>query len=247
MTQPVFDKLDVAPAYRVVAEAIERKILVGRLSVGDRLPSEFELAKQFGVHRSTVREGIRLLEQSGLVARVGRTTLEVTLPPFQDVGSQASRALSMHQVTFRELWEASMLTEPAVAEMACGKMTDDEIAALEANCEAMANAADDLDRFVKLDTEFHDLIAQATGNKVLTLMREPISVLFLPAGQNILPRLKTYGRVIDAHRHIVNALKAKDTVVARDWMARHMADFRRAYERTGLDLDKPMPKMNAVG
>lgn len=244
--QPVFDKLDVPPAYRVVAEAIERNILVGRLKIGDRLPSEFELAKQFGVHRSTVREGIRLLEQSGLVARVGRTTLEVTLPPFQEIGSRTSRALSMHQVTFRELWEASMLTEPAVAEMACAKMSDDDIAALEANCDAMAASVDDLDRFVKLDTEFHDLIAQATRNKVLTLMREPISLLFLPAGQNILPRLKTHDRVIEAHRHIIKALKARETSVAREWMARHMADFKRAYERTGLDLDKPMPKSDAA-
>lgn len=244
--QPVFDKLDVPPAYRVVAEAIERNILVGRLKIGDRLPSEFELAKQFGVHRSTVREGIRLLEQSGLVARVGRTTLEVTLPPFQEIGSRTSRALSMHQVTFRELWEASMLTEPAAAESACMRMSEDDIAALEANCDAMAAAVDDLDRFVKLDTEFHDLIAQATGNKVLTLMREPISVLFLPAGQNILPRLKTYDRVVEAHRHILAALKRRDATVAREWMARHMADFKRAYERTGLDLDKPMPKSDAA-
>ncbi len=93
--QPVFEKLDVLPAYRVVAEAIENNIVLGRLKVGDRLPSETELASQFGVHRSTVREGIRLLEESGLVARVGRTTLEVTLPHFQDLGTRASRALTM--------------------------------------------------------------------------------------------------------------------------------------------------------
>jgi len=240
--QPVFDKLDVPPAYRVVAEAVERNILVGRLKIGDKLPSEFELAKQFGVHRSTVREGIRLLEQSGLVSRVGRTTLEVTLPPFQEIGSRASRALSMHQVTFRELWEASMLTEPAAAEMACARMSDDDIATLERNCDAMAAATEDLDRFVGLDTEFHDLIAQATGNKVLKLMREPISVLFLPAGQNILPRLKTHHRLVEAHRHIIDALKRRDATVAREWMARHMADFKRAYERTGLDLDAPLQK-----
>jgi len=244
--QPVFDKLDVAPAYRVVAEAIERNISSGRLKVGERLPSEFELARQFGVHRSTVREGIRLLEQSGLVARVGRSTLEVVLPQFDTIGNSTSRALTMHQVTFQELWEASMLTEPAAAEMACPKITPEEIAALEQNCDALEAAVGDLKQFIKLDTEFHNLIAQATRNKVLVLMREPVSVLFLPAGENILPRLKTHGRLIEAHRKIIEALKAGDASLAREWMARHMADFRRAYERTGLDLERPMQMANGL-
>ncbi len=236
----MFDKLTVNPAYRVVAEAIERNILTGRLKPGDRLPSEIELSKQFGVHRSTVREGIRLLEQSGLVSRFGRTALEVTLPHFQDLATRASRALSMHDVSFRELWDASMLTEPAAAEMAADHITPEEIAALRANLDAMASSAPETDEFVRLDTEFHDLIARAARNKVLTMMREPVSMLFLPAGRLILPRLKTHHRVVTAHEEILKALSARDKPRVREWMHRHMADFRRAYERTGLDLDGPM-------
>ena len=92
MAEVLFGKLTLNPAYRVVADAIEQNILSGRMKVGDRLPSEIQLAKQFGVHRSTVREGLRLLEESGLVARVGRMTLEVTLPHFQQLATRASRA-----------------------------------------------------------------------------------------------------------------------------------------------------------
>ncbi|MGF7159783.1 DNA-binding FadR family transcriptional regulator [Rhodoligotrophos appendicifer] len=240
MADPMFDKLTVNPAYRVVAEAIERNILMGRLKTGDRLPSEMELAKQFGVHRSTVREGIRLLEQSGLVSRFGRTTLEVTLPHFQDLASRASRALSMHKVSFQELWEASMLTEPAAAEMAVDNVTEDEFARLNENVRAMADSAPDTDEFVRLDTEFHDLLAMAAGNKVIAMMREPVSLLFLPAGRIILPRLKTYDRVVKAHEEILAAIGARDKARVREWMHRHMSDFRRAYVRTGLDLDQPM-------
>lgn len=228
------------PAYRVVAEAIERNILTGKLKAGDRLPSEIELAKQFGVHRSTVREGIRLLEQSGLVSRFGRTTLEVTLPRFQDLATRASRALSMHEVSFHDLWEASMLTEPAAAEMAVDRIEEEEIDALRTNVEAMAAAAPDTDEFVRLDTEFHDLLAIASRNKVLIMMREPVSLLFMPAGRIILPRLKTYDRVIRAHEEILRGIVDRDSTRVRQWMDRHMSDFRRAYDRTGLDMDAPL-------
>jgi DNA-binding FadR family transcriptional regulator len=236
----VFEKLTLNPAYRVVAEAIEANILQGKLKIGDRLPSELTLAKQFGVHRSTVREGLRLLEQSGLVARVGRTTLEVLLPHFKDLATRASRALAMHQVTFQELWDVSMLTEPNAAAAAATHIEAAEIEQLDENIAAMAGAVDDTDRFVRLDIEFHNIIVEASRNRVLALVREPISYLFLPAGQLILPRLKTYERVIRAHREIRNALARGDREGVQQWMTRHMADFRRAYLKTGLDPEQPL-------
>ena len=240
VSEKLFEKLTVNPAYRVVAEAIERSILTGKLKQGDRLPSELDLAKQFGVHRSTVREGIRLLEQSGLVSRFGRTTLEVTLPRFQDLATRASRALSMHDVSFHDLWVASMMTEPAAAEMAVDHIEPEEIAALRANLEAMAGSAPDTDEFVRLDTEFHDLLAAASRNKVLIMMREPVSLLFMPAGRIILPRLKTHDRVVAAHEEILRAIEERDRPRVREWMTRHMKDFHRAYSRTGLDMHAPM-------
>ena len=64
-----FARLERAPAYKNVSEAILKDIIDGRLTVGKRLPSEHKLAEQFGVHRSTVREGIRLLEETGVLRR----------------------------------------------------------------------------------------------------------------------------------------------------------------------------------
>ena len=80
-------RLERAPTYRLVYDAIEREIAAGRLKIGDPLPTEMELADQFAVNRSTVREGIRLLEQSGLVTAASgrasrrRATATWPLPP----------------------------------------------------------------------------------------------------------------------------------------------------------------------
>jgi len=69
-TAPLFRPIDVAPAYQKVADAIEREIVNGRINPGDPIGTEHELVRQFGVNRSTIREGIRVLEEGGLTARL---------------------------------------------------------------------------------------------------------------------------------------------------------------------------------
>ena len=127
-----FARIERTPAYRLVYDAIEREIMTGRLQVGNPLPAEMQLAEQFGVNRSTVREGIRLLEQSGLVERDGGKRPRISAPHYVELASSASRALILHAVTFRELWEASMLIEPATAEMAARNIKDADLAELAA-------------------------------------------------------------------------------------------------------------------
>jgi GntR family transcriptional repressor for pyruvate dehydrogenase complex len=236
----LFSRLVTAPAYQQVFDTIEKRIISGALEVGEQLPSELVLARQFGVNRSTVREGIRVLEHSGFVSREGSKRLLITLPRYMELASRASRALVMHQVTFRELWEVSMLLEPMMAMHAAERISTQQLSLLEANVQAMSEHIEDIDHVVALDVEFHDLVAKACGNRVLMLTREPISLLFKPAGQIILPRIKTQQRIVDAHKAILDLLKQRDGPGASVWMTRHMADFKRGYEKTGVDMDAPL-------
>jgi len=248
MQDTEFGKLERLPAYRLVYDAIEGQILAGRLRVGDPLPTETLLAGQFGVNRSTVREGIRLLEQSGLIERDGGKRPRISSPHFLDLASSASRALILHSVTFRELWNAAMILEPAIAELAARNISGEtlsEAAASIGEMEAAVSAIEsgepaNVDAFVRLDRDFHEILAQAAGNRVFALAHEPVTSLFIPAGRLILPRLKTYRRVLDAHRFIYQCLAEHDPVGATTWMRKHMDDFRRAYELTNLSLDAPL-------
>jgi len=235
----MFDKIEAVPVYRRVFDSIERQIVSGQLRKGDLLPTETQLAEQFGVNRSSVREGIRLLEQSGFVERKSGKRLKVTVPHIAELASRASRALLMYEVTFRELWEGSLAIEPVVARCAAERITSDEIRQLQQNIEQMEKAGSPK-RVVELDIEFHDLLAKAARNRALILAREPISLLFMPAGRAILPKLKTQQRIIDAHRAIVEAIERRDVDEAQQWMERHIRDFRRGYEQTGLDMDAPL-------
>jgi GntR family transcriptional regulator, transcriptional repressor for pyruvate dehydrogenase complex len=232
----VFTKLDRAPAYRRVSDLVGQMITSGEISLGDWLPTEAELSAQLGVNRSTVREGLRGLEHEGLVKRDGKR-LRVSLPHYTELASRASRALVMHQVTFRELFEVSMVLETTTAMYAARRITPDAIAALKNNVKEMAARIDDIDAVVSLDIEFHDIIAEAADNRALSLAREPISLLFYPAGKTILSRLKTQKRVLVAHRKIVALLTKPDEAGVQAWMGRHIADMKRGYERVGVKVD----------
>ena len=118
----LFEPLDDHPAYRQIANVIEQRIVERSLRTGDPLPSETDLARQFGVNRSTIREAIRELETHGLLGRGrGEKRLRVTRPEPRDVSSGVSRALALHDVTFLELWEAMMAIEPAAAHYAAAR------------------------------------------------------------------------------------------------------------------------------
>lgn len=239
--EPQFTRLDLAPAYRVVFETIEREILEGRLKPGDRLPSETALAQQLGVHRSTTREGLRLLEQSGLVQRRGGRRLFAAVPRQDELATRASRALVLQQVTFNELWQLLMALEPAAATMACETITPEEITALEDNLMRTRQVVAEGASFAKLDLEFHAIIAGATRNRAWLLAREPAAMLLFPADELMLPYLPQAGhRLIEAHMRILAALKNRDGAMAEEWMRKHVIDFRRGYETAGLSLDDPI-------
>ena len=239
-----FPRVNATPAYQQVAEAIEREIIAGHIRPGDPLGTEAELVKQFGVNRSTVREGIRLLEQGGLVRRDSSRRLWVGLPHYERLASRMSRALVLHKVTFRELYEAAMPLQIATIEWAVERATPEIIAALDENIAHTEEALEDPTAVAELDAEFHSLIGDAAGNRVLKLAREPSELLVAPATELILRKVKEGApRLLHAHRMYVDALKRRDKEAGRLWVRRHIDDWRKGFERAGRDLDQPIDRI----
>ena len=242
-----FEKLHVLSAYQVVSRELRRLIVSGELKAGDRLPTEAELAEQFGVNRSTVREGIRQLENEGLVSREGRKRLIISVPGSGRISSQASRALVMRQVTFRELWEATLVMEPACASLSAQNRGDDQIAALETNLERTRLSLSNVRLTIEFDTEFHTLISEGARNKALLLAREPIGLLIFPAFEILSPLLpQANGRTLVAHERVFNAIKSANSSEAELWMRKHIVDFRRGWEMAKLSLDLPIDLPRAL-
>lgn len=236
-----FGKLDVSPAYRVVCDAMEKQILSGRLEEGDQLPTETDLAEQLGVNRSTVREGLRLLEQRGLLRRGNGRRLHVAVPRHIDMAPGLSKNLLLQKVTLRELWEVLMMLEPPTAAEAARTRAENDVEALQRNLEATRRAVAAGESVVGLDVEFHRLIAEAVNNRVLLMCREPVSALIYPSvGPIMKVNPGAAQRLLDAHTRIFEGIRDGDADFAETWMRKHIEDFKRAFEHNGIDMDSPV-------
>ncbi|MGH8208920.1 MAG: FadR/GntR family transcriptional regulator [Steroidobacteraceae bacterium] len=234
-----FEQILIEPAYRRVAAAIGERIVSRSLREGERLPAEIELARQFGVNRSTIREALRELESGGLVQRrPGSKLMSVSRPQHNAIAEGVSRALVMHDVTFLEVWAALTILEPPIAAAAAGARTADDLASIVEASERFAALNKDTGRAVHYAAEFFRCVGRATHNQVLGLAQEPLLQLLEPSLQVMIDKVaQARSRIATAQKRIVEALGARDTEGARAWMARHIRDFRKGYEIAEINLE----------
>jgi GntR family transcriptional repressor for pyruvate dehydrogenase complex len=228
----LFLPLNDHPAYRQIANLIEQRIVERSLRTGDALPSETDLARQFGVNRSTVREAIRELEIQGLLGRDrGAKRLRVTRPEHHHVSGGVSRALALHDVTFLELWEAMMAIEPAAAYYAAARRSPSQLQALLQACSNFERHAADTAGAVAAVVEFFTAVAVASGNQVFALSQASVNGLLAPALIRLLERIpQAHERIREAQARITAAIKLKRSEQARSWMEKHIRDFKRGHE-----------------
>jgi DNA-binding FadR family transcriptional regulator len=235
-----FEQIRLEPAYRKVAAALMERILDRTLRDGDRLPSETELARQFGVNRSTVREAVRELQSNGLLARRrGSKLLVVTLPKNDHVAEGVSRALVLHDVTYLDVWEALTILEPPIAETAARRRTDLDLTSIAGAAGDFATDNADTVRAAFHAAEFFRIVGVATHNRILMIGHEPLLQLLEPSLRAMIDKVpQARARITAAERRISDAIRGRDVEAARTWMARHIRDFRKGYEIAGIDLQR---------
>ncbi|MGH8139832.1 MAG: FadR/GntR family transcriptional regulator [Steroidobacteraceae bacterium] len=234
-----FDQIQIEPAYRKVATAIGERILDRSLPEGERLPAEIELARQFGVNRSTVREALRELESNGLIMRrPGSRRMSVSRPRHLAIAEGVSRALVLHDVTFLEVWGALTIIEPPIAEAAARARTPHDLELTIAASEEFATHNTETEGAVHRAAEFFRCVGRATHNQVLGLAQEPLLQLLEPSLRVMIDKVpQARSRITTAQRRICDALKSRDAQQARGWMAKHIRDFRKGYEIARIDLE----------
>ena len=233
-----FAQIQIEPAYRKVAAAIGERILGRRLHEGERLPSETELARQFGVNRSTVREALRELESRGLVQRrPGSKLMSVSRPQQASIAAGISHALLLNDVTVHDVWEALTILEPPIAIAAARARNAADLSALSAAAGALSSEDADTGAAVQRTAEVFRCIGRATHNPVLGLAQEPLLQLLEPSLVIMIDKVpQARSRIVSAQQQLVRALEARDTQQAEVWMARHIRDFKKGYELAGIDL-----------
>jgi len=234
----MFEPVGYAPAYLRVSEAIRARILRRELAEGVPLPTETELARQFEVNRSTVREALRKLESAGLLGRRrGGKRLYVTRPTREAVGGGLSQALTLHRARVVDVWEALQAVQPGIAAAAAERRSEAALPPLEAAARRFAARAGEREAAVGDVADFFDALAEAGANPVFNLLNEPLLRLLKPSLAVIIDRVpQARARIEAAQRAILAAVKAGDANAAAEWMGRHIRDFRRGYEVAGIPL-----------
>jgi GntR family transcriptional regulator, transcriptional repressor for pyruvate dehydrogenase complex len=234
-----FERIRVEPAYRKVAAALLERITDRSIPAGERLPPEMELARQFGVHRGTVREALRELQTNGVLKRErGSKLMMVTRPERGDVAAGVSRALALHEVSYQDVWEALTALEPPIAAAAARNRKSKDLVRLTAIVTGFGEPQDTRGA-VNLTAEFFRAVGEATHNSVFMLAHEPLVQLLVPSlGAMIdkVPQART--RIADAQKRLVAAIRAGNPDQASEWMAKHIRDFRRGFEIARISLER---------
>ena len=205
--------------YQQVANAIAESIREGTYQPGNRLPSERDLADDYGVSRPTIREAMIILEARGLVEARHGAGVYVTDAPRPEVSAPRL------EVSAFELVEARRLIEGDACALAAAVMSDEQLQDLTVILNDMAEEHDFGALADLADRRFHVAIAKASRNGVLVAMVENLwDLRYQPTCRDLLERA---GRVraqplVNDHQEILDALKARDPAAARTAMRGHL-------------------------
>ena len=236
-----FAPIRVEPAYRKVAAALLDRITTRAFNAGDRLPPEMELARQFGVHRGTVREALRELQTNGVLKRErGSKLMMVTRPERVDVAAGVSRALALHDVSYHDVWEALTALEPPIAAAAARQRKPTDLTKLE-TLVARVRKDLDTDSAVEQAADFFHAVGEATHNRVFMLAHEPLVQMLVPTLGAMIDKVpQARARIADAQKKLVAMIRDRDEKRAEEWMAKHIRDFRRGFEIARIALEQPV-------
>ncbi|WP_432563300.1 FadR/GntR family transcriptional regulator [Kineococcus sp. SYSU DK003] len=209
----------------VVVNGIKRMIFDGTLGPGQQLPVEADLARELGVSRGPLREGVRALSYLGVLeTRQGAGTFVTALDSSLLLAPMSFLVDLHHPGGSRALHQVRRLLETEAAALAARHADEAALAAAAEALEAVSGPGGvDPREFVEADIHFHQVIAQAAGNPVLAAMVEAF------AGRTVRARVwraiadeQAIARTVEEHRAILAALRAHDPDRARLRMAHHL-------------------------
>jgi len=226
--QLLFNPIKSRRTFEEVSTEIKKLIFNGVLKPGDRLPSETELARQFGVGRQTVREALRLLELSGFIAIqrgvMGGPLIVDTI--LNTLSNSLFDAIQIRKITIDQLTIARLEIEKVVLNHIFKNGEDSDFVILQDNIfSAKKKIKEGIQAFDE-NLQFHKLLARASRNPVFEIMLEPIMAVVADFLSRFKPNLEHSNKVIGAHEAILEAIRGKRIEEATQLLETHLLEIR---------------------
>lgn len=212
-----------------VALAILEALVDQRLKPGDALPPAAELAEQFGVSRTVVREAIADLMGRGVIARELSREPIVSMPGPDQLRELLRVRISQDSITMESLVELRLPLEMHAARLAATRRTPERLAAIEAAFDVLRSEEDEA-AFHDADVQLHREIALASGNLLIPLVLDSLSGLLHEFRRAWYAAQRAEGKLpelVEEHRRVLEAIRAGDPEAAGAAMSEHLL--------TGLD------------
>lgn len=213
------------PLRDVVFNTLRQAILTGELKPGERL-MEIHLANRLGVSRTPIREAIRKLELEGLVTMIPRRGAEVA---------------QITEKSMNDVLEVRRAMDALCAELACERITDEELQALKVACDAFEQTVRtrDVKVIAQADVALHDIIVKATGNQRLIQLVHNLSEQMYRYRFEYIKDYSQHERLVEEHRIIYNSIVNKDVETASEAAKTHIDNQKKAIIRQiRLDREK---------
>jgi GntR family transcriptional repressor for pyruvate dehydrogenase complex len=220
-----------------LAEWFSREIRAGRLTSGEKLPTEQELNARFGVSRTVIREAMASLRSEGLV--VSRQGSGVFVADHRS--SQTFRIVSDEVRSLTEIenvLQIRLAVEVEAAAIAAQKRTDEDLAHMRRCLDAIDAAIAAGEAAIEPDFAFHRAISAATGNPYFERFMHSLGPAIIPP-RSIRPLSETpeqrrlYLEHIQAeHRRIYQAIERRNAETARLALREHLEGSRDRHRRT---------------
>lgn len=224
--------------YEQIVQQVEESVDKGALKPGDQLPPERELAEQFGVSRTAVREAVKALREKGLVeAYPGRGTF-ITDGTSYSIRQSLDRMTRSGNEGFAFLAEVRQILEPEIAALATTRATDEDLDALRQQVKVMDEAKLDPDAYIEADLDFHLSLAEAAANPIILSLIDSIVGLLREQRMGIFQVQGGPERGQYHHKKILEAVEHRDPAGAREAMKTHLIQVRDDSRRAPTDNEQ---------
>ncbi len=239
----MYKLVQVSRLYEQIAQQIEESILNGQLKPGDQLPAERELAQQFGVSRTAVREAVKALREKGLVEAYSGKGTFVTNGTSQAIRQSLDLMVKIGQPDgLVSLVEVREILEPEIAARAATRVEEQDLASMREAIAVMDQSQKDPDAFIEADLDFHLALAEAAGNPIILSLIDSIVGLLREQRMRIFCVQGGPERGQYHHKRILDAVERRDPEAARQAMRAHLQQVREDSQSSASEREIARPK-----
>jgi len=202
------------------------EIIVRHSEPGSRFPSERELASQFGVSRTVVREAVSGLTMRGLLRTIPGSGTVIGSPSSESVSQVMSLFLRTGEgsLDYSQVHEVRRVLEVEIAGLAAERHLPEDIETIEGLISQMEGVRHDRQGYAASDVEFHRALAKATRNSLFVLMLDALADVMFAVRELGFDVPTSFDHGLKYHRRIFEAVRNGDAAEAREAMLEHIVD-----------------------